>query len=142
MEADMEKICQEQTPETANIDFRLWLTIASKLAHNWLTIYPADFFSISILKKQRQDDERTAQRIKSQHRSRLHSYSSDPILNPEFFDGCNQEKPFRKLLYALVVERKGFGAIGWNIPYQFNETDLRISTENLPWTTVSYDDGI
>ncbi|XP_062828664.1 dynein axonemal heavy chain 14 isoform X3 [Anolis carolinensis] len=49
---------------------------------------------------------------------------------------------------AVVHERKKYGALGWNIPYEFNSSDLEISIhmlelllenqKEIPWAALSY----
>lgn len=70
----------------------------------------------------------------------LNSYHSDLIKDSELLgspDPDHVARPFQRLLYglcffhALAQERRHFGTLGWNVSYEFNESDMRISVKQL-----------
>lgn len=92
----------------------------------WLTTSPTDAFPLGILQRSikvvTEPPDGLGQNIKN-------TYSK---LSEEIFESCPKSE-FKPMLYvlsffhAVIQERKKFGKIGWNVTYDFNESDFKIS---------------
>lgn len=76
------------------------------------------------------------------------------LMTEQKFSHCTKQDKYKKLLFCLcyfhsvLLERRKFLMLGWNIPYEFNDSDFEVS-ENLlsiylqeydetPWDALKY----
>jgi len=121
----LEKKCDEISLAPGKIvdNFRLWLTS-----------YPSKTFPSSILQNGIKMTNEPPSGLKNNLKTAL---MIDEITNPANFNKSNNLTAYRRLVYGLcffhsvIQERRKFGPLGWNIPYEFTESDLRISAAQL-----------
>lgn len=116
----LDRIIDGFTPEKVHRDFRLWLTSM-----------PTTKFPVTILQNGVKTTVEPPNGLKA---NLMRSYAT---LNEETFNGCTKYVEWRKLLFALsffhavIQERRKFGPLGWNIPYEFTDGDLQICIKQL-----------
>jgi dynein heavy chain len=78
-------------------------------------------------------------------------------ISEEKLESCTVQEPWKRLVFslsffhAIVQERRKFGALGWNILYEFNDSDLDTSVtmlknlletnQEIPWDAIRYMTG-
>jgi dynein heavy chain len=134
----LEKICDGFEESTLiHKDFRLYLTSM-----------PADYFPVPILQN---GVKLTIEPPKGLRANLLRSLGT---LTDEILSDSPKEIEWRRLqfgckfFHAIVQERRKFGPLGWNIRYEFNDSDLETSTvitKNMldidgaiPWDTLLF----
>ena len=136
---DLEKELEQITKP--NPDFRLWLTTE-----------PTDNFPLSILQQSLKVVTEPPDGLRQNMRA-LFSKISDEALKDCPHAAFGPIVYVLTFAHAVVQDRKKFGKIGWNVSYDFNESDFRISMrllsmylskatrekdEAIPWNSLKY----
>ncbi|EAS04067.1 axonemal dynein heavy chain (macronuclear) [Tetrahymena thermophila SB210] len=133
---ELERIL-ENVPPTIHPDFRIWLTSM-----------PSDVFPPTILMK---GIKMTFEPPRGLKNNLLRSFQQQDIKK---FEECEKPQQWKKLFFglaffhALILERRKYGPLGWNIPYEFTAADFTISysqlkmflneQEEIPWDALNY----
>ncbi|XP_057625591.1 dynein axonemal heavy chain 1 [Chionomys nivalis] len=125
----LERLIEHINPDKVHRDFRLWLTSL-----------PSNKFPVSILQN---GSKMTIEPPRGVKANLLKSYNS---LSDDFLHSCQKVVEFKSLLLSLclfhgnALERRKFGPLGFNIPYEFTDGDLRICISQLKMFLDEYDD--
>jgi len=134
----LEKILEQM--HKPNKDFRLWLTTM-----------PTTDFPMGILQRSLKVVTEPPEGVK------LNIKQTYAKITDADLDACSHQS-FRPLMFvlaffhAVVQDRRKFGRVGWNVPYDFNESDFKVSArllnlylqksfdkgDALPWETLRY----
>jgi dynein heavy chain, axonemal len=126
---ELERICENLSGDSVHKDFRLWLTSM-----------PCKEFPSSVLQSSVKMTNEPPKGLKANLRNAYYK------LNNDLLNFTNKPYAYKKLLFglsffhAVVQERRLFGPLGWNIPYEFNDTDLDISKGQLGLFLNQYDE--
>ena len=134
---ELDKIIESLPTRKPNKEFRLWLSSA-----------PKDSFPIGILQRAIKMTTEPPKGLKANMTRLVNN------LSVEKFESCGKPAKYKKLLYAMcwfhavLVDRRKFLHLGWNIPYDFNDSDFEVSElclrlyldeyEQTPWDALRY----
>ncbi|KAK7102408.1 hypothetical protein V1264_020630 [Littorina saxatilis] len=133
----LDKLVEQLQIEEPHPEFRLWLSSS-----------PHPQFPIAILQ---QGIKMTTEPPKGLKANMKRLYN---LVTEQQFSRCHKQESYRTLLFCLcffhsvLLERRKFLMLGWNIAYEFNDSDFEVS-ENLlslyldiydetPWDALKY----
>jgi dynein heavy chain len=135
--SSLEQIQEAQDPGAMDDGYRLWLTSM-----------PSSTFPVPVLQSGIKITNEPPKGLKAN----LGRTFQD--IKTETYECCSKPREYKKLLFCLgffhaaILERRKFGPIGWNVPYEWMESDFQVSREQValylesqegvPWQTLNY----
>eukprot|EP00971_Amphidinium_carterae_P240505 4774545-Amphidinium_carterae.1 len=114
----------------------------------WLTSMPSMSFPVPVLQSGIKITNEPPKGLKANMSRTFQDISH------EVYEACSKPREFKKLLFCLaffhaaILERRKYGPIGWNIPYEWMDSDFQVSREQVhmylesqpgvPWVTLNY----
>jgi len=133
----LERIQEMQDPNQIDDMYRLWLTSM-----------PSTTFPVPVLQSGIKITNEPPKGVRANLARTFQDISS------EAYECCSKGREYKKLLFCLaffhasILERRKFGAIGWNVPYEWMDSDFQVSREQVamylesqpgvPWDTLNY----
>ncbi|CEM19434.1 unnamed protein product [Vitrella brassicaformis CCMP3155] len=132
-----ERIQEQQNEDDIDPNYRLWLTSM-----------PTPTFPVPVLQSGIKITNEPPKGLKA---NLTRSFLD---ISENVYESCIKGREFKKLLFALaffhavILERRKFGPIGWNIPYEWMNSDFEVSLQQLnmylteqpgvPYQTLNY----
>ncbi|KAL3312843.1 Dynein heavy chain 2, axonemal [Cichlidogyrus casuarinus] len=126
---ELDKWVEKLSLEQPHKSFRLWLSSS-----------PTPHFPISILQASIKMTTEPPKGIKA-NMTRLYH-----LIKDDQFSLCSKPEKYKKLLFSLcffhsiLLERRKFLMLGWNVAYEFNDSDFEISEHLLTTYLSLYED--
>jgi dynein heavy chain len=116
----LETLCEDTVKDTIDPGYRLWLTSM-----------PSPAFPTAVLQNGVKMTKEPPKGLRANLKSNYVKMSDKDVWCTDKPDAMSKMLFGLCFFHAVVVERKKFGPLGWNIPYSFNETDLDITKAQL-----------
>ncbi|KAJ8667916.1 hypothetical protein QAD02_009579 [Eretmocerus hayati] len=127
----LEILVEALPPDLTHRDFRLWLTSM-----------PSPAFPVSILQN---GSKMTIEPPRGVKANVMRAYTTQVYEMREFFESEDPKVPAFKtlvfslcLFHAVLLERRKFGPLGFNIPYEFTDGDFTICLSQLHMFLMEY----
>uniref|UniRef100_A0A0X3PBI3 Dynein heavy chain 2 n=1 Tax=Schistocephalus solidus TaxID=70667 RepID=A0A0X3PBI3_SCHSO len=133
----LDKLVELMGGDETHMEFRLWLSSS-----------PTPAFPISILQAGIKMTTEPPKGLKANMKRLYH------IVKEDQFSACTKPEKYKKLLFCIcffhsvLIERRKFGMLGWNVRYEFNDADFEVSENILtnyldqydetPWDALRY----